>query len=115
MSTGRNCQAPDASPRDLAANGREVFDWRMMDGTRRLVAVAINFTILSDRGEPYPAFRERVLRYVERLGDLRFPVTRLAVVRREELGKLAYADFECATPEAALPRPAVEQELAHPG
>ena len=89
--------------RDLAANGREIYDWRVVDGRETLVIVGIVFTIAAHPGEEYEAFRDRMLRYADALGRLRFPVTRLTLVRREVSKRPPYAQFECATPEAELP------------
>ncbi len=89
--------------RDLAANGREIYDWRVVDGREMLVVVGIVFTIAAQPGEAYEAFRDRMLRYADALGKLRFPVTRLTLIRREVSKRPPYAQFECATPEAELP------------
>ncbi len=88
---------------DLAANGREIYDWRVVDGREMLVVVAIVFTIAARPGEAYEAFRDRMLGYADALGRLRFPVTRLTLFRREVSKRPPYAQFECATPEAELP------------
>ena len=99
------------SPRELAENGREVYDWRIVDGRPTLVVVAVGFTLIAWDRESYEDFRARMLRYAGCFTDMEFPVTRLTLVRREEHGKPPYAQFDCDTPEAALPAAADDSSV----
>jgi hypothetical protein len=89
--------------RYLTENGREVLGWRVVDGERKLVVVEIGFVIVAQPSEDFDVFRARMLRFASRLATMRYPVLHLTFHRREAQRKLPWAEFECATPEAALP------------
>ena len=89
--------------RDLAENGREVYGWRLVDDKPELVVVAIGFNIVAQSFEDFESFRRRMLLFAVRLGKLQYPVDRLIFHRREAQRKLAWAEFDCSTPETGLP------------
>ena len=89
--------------RHLAENGREVYGWRLVDGKSVLVVVAIGFNSVAQSFEDFESFRRRMLLFAVRLGKLQYPVDRLIFHRREAQRKLAWAEFDCSTPETGLP------------
>ena len=89
--------------RDLAENGREAYGWRVIDGERRLVLVAIGFTVAAQPYEDMDGFRQRMLQFAARLEAMQHRVTSLTFYRRAAQGKPPWCEFDCETPEAGLP------------
>ncbi len=96
-----NSEAHDL--RYLTENGREVLGWRVVDGKPNLVVVGIGFAIAAQPSEDFEVFKTRMLELASRLAAMHYPVQHLTFHRREAQRKLPWAEFECATPGAALP------------
>lgn len=88
---------------ELAENGREVYGWRLIREKAAFVVVEIGFTVGGKEGEPFEAFKERMLNSTQALSMLGYPVVSLTFQRRRAQGMRHWAEFTCRTPATGLP------------